>query len=227
MDVTRHNFPTELEGIRRAITESSFVAVDGEFSGLHAPDGERSTWIDTPSERYRQSAASVSQHLLLQFGLAAFRYDEDTDSYTHKTYNFYVFPRTSPNIKLPERWFASQASSLEFLSNQGFDFNKFIGEGVSYLRRDHFKACLEDLHRDHEQELRRKREAGAQQAMQGARVWKSRMPLVGAALGRHSSQSLSELVQLAARVDGSIKGFGDGDPWDHLEQLTFGLAQSG
>ena len=65
-----------------------------------------------------------------------------------------------------------------------------------------------------------------QQAMQGQRVWQSRQAMVGAALARHSTASVAELVQLAATADGSIKGFADGEPWDHLEQLTYALSQS-
>lgn len=63
-----------------------------------------------------------------------------------------------------------------------------------------------------------------QQAMQAHRVWKNRVPLVQAALRRHSQASLGELLQLAAEVDGSIKGYADGKPWDHLDRLVTTLA---
>lgn len=56
------------------------------------------------------------------------------------------------------------------------------------------------------------------------RVWQSRAPIVQAALQRHSSRSLGALLQLALEVDGSVKGFADGDPWDHLDRLLLGLA---
>lgn len=56
------------------------------------------------------------------------------------------------------------------------------------------------------------------------RVWQSRAPIVQAALQRHSSHSLGELLQLALEVDGSVKGFAGGDPWDHLDRLLLGLA---
>jgi len=64
-----------------------------------------------------------------------------------------------------------------------------------------------------------------QQALAAHRVWKSRTGLMETALARHDGASLSRLLAQAARVDGSIKGFADGRPWDHLEDLVVGLAQ--
>ena len=63
----------------------------------------------------------------------------------------------------------------------------------------------------------------AQQALSARRVWQSRMPLMQAALARHDSDSLSQLVEQASAVDGSIKGFAGGKPWDNLENLIAGL----
>ena len=53
------------------------------------------------------------------------------------------------------------------------------------------------------QELRQDCDSGqsAQQAMGARRVWQKRMPLVQAALARHDRESLSHLLELAARVD--------------------------
>ena len=79
------------------------------------------------------------------------------------------------------------------------------------------------------QELRQDCDSGqsAQQAMSARRVWPKRMPLVQAALARHDRESLSHLLELAARVDGSIKGFASGNPWDNLEDLVLGLCRVG
>ena len=52
--------------------------------------------------------------------------------YGNKTYNFYIFPHTSMR-GLCDKKFLSQASSLSFLANQGFDFNKLIKEGIKEL----------------------------------------------------------------------------------------------
>jgi DNA polymerase-3 subunit delta len=65
----------------------------------------------------------------------------------------------------------------------------------------------------------------AQQALNARRVWNNRMPLMQAALSRHNSDSLSLLLEQAATVDGSIKGFASGKPWDKLEMLVTGLCR--
>jgi DNA polymerase III subunit delta len=65
----------------------------------------------------------------------------------------------------------------------------------------------------------------AQQALAARRVWPSRMPFMQAALARHDTHSLSLLLEQAALVDGSIKGFADGRPWDNLERLVLGLCR--
>jgi len=64
-----------------------------------------------------------------------------------------------------------------------------------------------------------------QQALAARHVWPSRMPFVQAALARHDSSSLTLLLEQAALVDGSIKGFADGKPWDNLERLVLGLCR--
>jgi DNA polymerase-3 subunit delta len=63
----------------------------------------------------------------------------------------------------------------------------------------------------------------AQQALSARRVWKNRMSLMQSALARHDTRSLSRLIEQASRVDGSIKGFARGKPWDNLEDLITGL----
>jgi DNA polymerase-3 subunit delta len=65
----------------------------------------------------------------------------------------------------------------------------------------------------------------AQQALSARRVWQNRMPFMQAALARHDMHSLSLLLEQAAEVDGSIKGFADGKPWDNLERLVTGLCR--
>ena len=63
-----------------------------------------------------------------------------------------------------------------------------------------------------------------QQALSALRVWKTRMGLMQGALGRHSRNSLNSLLEQATAVDGSIKGFAGGKPWDNLESLILDLA---
>ncbi|TGD74296.1 DNA polymerase III subunit delta [Mangrovimicrobium sediminis] len=66
-----------------------------------------------------------------------------------------------------------------------------------------------------------------QQALTALRVWNNRMGLMQGALGRHSRASLGRLLESAATVDGSIKGFAAGNPWDNLDRLVLALAGRG
>lgn len=52
------------------------------------------------------------------------------DTFTYKTYNFYVYPQNQHDN------FKCQASCLTFLSGQKFDFNKLFREGVSCCTQD-------------------------------------------------------------------------------------------
>jgi DNA polymerase-3 subunit delta len=65
----------------------------------------------------------------------------------------------------------------------------------------------------------------AQQVLTALRVWPSRLPLMQSALARHDATSLSLLLEQALQVDGSIKGFAGGKPWDNLERLVVGLCR--
>jgi len=65
-----------------------------------------------------------------------------------------------------------------------------------------------------------------QQALAARHVWQNRLPCMQAALARHDTTSLSRLVEQAVQVDGSIKGFAGGRPWDNLERLVVQLCRS-
>ncbi len=65
-----------------------------------------------------------------------------------------------------------------------------------------------------------------QRALGAHKVWKSRMPCMQAALSRHDSASLAGLIEQAGGVDGSIKGYADGNPWDRLERLVTSLCRA-
>jgi len=52
--------------------------------------------------------------------------------YSQRSYNFYVFPKPM-NRQAPDSRFMCQASSMAFLANQDFDFNKLFKHGIPYL----------------------------------------------------------------------------------------------
>lgn len=57
----------------------------------------------------------------MQVGITAFRFIEDKNKYKASKYTFYVFPRSFASV---DNIFMCQSSSLEFLCQNHFDFNK-------------------------------------------------------------------------------------------------------
>ncbi|GBP34967.1 Poly(A)-specific ribonuclease PARN [Eumeta japonica] len=121
-------FKTTLPLIEKSIEAADFLVIDTEFTGLI--NGKDVSLFDSPSEYYMRLLNGSSDFLLIQFGLCAFYWNEKENHYMNDAYNFYLFPRVRPG---PERMFLCQSSSLDFLASQGFDFNKLIREGISYM----------------------------------------------------------------------------------------------
>ncbi|XP_054848743.1 poly(A)-specific ribonuclease PARN [Eublepharis macularius] len=144
MEMTRSNFKENLGKVYEAIEEADFLAIDGEFSGIS--DGPSvsalTNGFDTPEERYQKLKKHSMSFLLFQFGLCTFKYDLTEAKYIMKSFNFYIFPkpfnRTSPDVK-----FVCQSSSIDFLANQGFDFNKVFRNGIPYLNQEEERQLRE------------------------------------------------------------------------------------
>ncbi|XP_027540079.1 poly(A)-specific ribonuclease PARN [Neopelma chrysocephalum] len=144
MEVTRSNFKDNLNKVYEAIEESDFLAIDGEFSGIS--DGPSvsalTNGFDTPEERYQKLKKHSMDFLLFQFGLCTFKYGDTEEKYIMKSFNFYIFPkpfnRNSPDVK-----FVCQSSSIDFLANQGFDFNKVFRNGIPYLNQEEERQLRE------------------------------------------------------------------------------------
>uniref|UniRef100_A0A131YKQ0 Poly(A)-specific ribonuclease n=1 Tax=Rhipicephalus appendiculatus TaxID=34631 RepID=A0A131YKQ0_RHIAP len=151
MEVTAENFQEQYGVLKAALENASFVAIDCEFTGLEL---ERSTHAyDTPEERYRKLRESSLDFLVVQVGVCVFQHDKEKRGYKYKAFNFYVCPKQT--VKgAPDRMFRCQASSLQFLSQHGFDFNKLFSHGVSYLRTDEAAQLSQALSERHAQQLK-------------------------------------------------------------------------
>ncbi|XP_032086668.1 poly(A)-specific ribonuclease PARN isoform X3 [Thamnophis elegans] len=144
MEITRGNFKSALGTVYAAVEDADFLAIDGEFSGIS--DGPSvsalTNGFDTPEERYQKLRKHSMDFLLFQFGLCTFKYDPTESKYIMKSFNFYIFPkplnRTSPDVK-----FVCQSSSIDFLANQGFDFNKVFRNGIPYLNQEEERQLRE------------------------------------------------------------------------------------
>ncbi|GAB4813292.1 hypothetical protein N2152v2_000338 [Parachlorella kessleri] len=144
--VTRSNFAAALPLVRQALAECQFFALDCEMTGLFAED-RQGAYLDDIQDRYQEMATSASRFVITQFGLSAFAWEGG--SYSARTFNFYTFPRPFEGY---DRRFVSQASSLEFLASCGFDFNKFIHEGISFMPAAMRDAKLATLERRRERD---------------------------------------------------------------------------
>uniref|UniRef100_T1JBS2 Poly(A)-specific ribonuclease PARN n=1 Tax=Strigamia maritima TaxID=126957 RepID=T1JBS2_STRMM len=148
MEVTRTNFKETLSIISDAIKEATFIAIDGEFTGLNS--GKILHGFDTPNSRYQKIREGAMEFLLVQFGLCTFKYDKNRNRYETKPFNFYIFPRPfgrqSADVK-----FYCQSSSIDFLSNVGFDFNKLFKQGIPYLSPCDERRLREQLEQRHQQ----------------------------------------------------------------------------
>ncbi|XP_037522618.1 poly(A)-specific ribonuclease PARN isoform X1 [Rhipicephalus sanguineus] len=151
MEVTAENFQEQFGVLKAALENASFVAIDCEFTGLEL---ERSTHAyDTPEERYRKLRESSLDFLVVQVGVCVFQHDKEKRGYTYKAFNFYVCPKQT--VKgAPDRMFRCQASSLQFLSQHGFDFNKLFSHGVSYLRTEEAAQLSQALSERQTQQLK-------------------------------------------------------------------------
>ncbi|ETI35752.1 hypothetical protein F443_17972 [Phytophthora nicotianae P1569] len=145
MNVTRHNFAKHFKDLQKdlQLPTCRFVAIDTEFTGLSPNEFEREQYLDTLEERYHKVKRAGESFLITQFGLSTVHVDQK-DQFHIKTWNFYVFPR--PYGSLDER-FLCQASSLQFLSEHGFDFNKFIGDGIPFVNLSKTPAMKKRLQR--------------------------------------------------------------------------------
>lgn len=130
MEVTRLNFKDALPVISQAIDEASFLSMDTEFSGITSRKRENA--LDTCKERYQKVIEGTKDFTILQFGLCSFKWNDEQEQYVAKPFNFYIFPKPFGR-QMPDMRFICQSSSLDFLANQGFDFNKWIHHGIPFL----------------------------------------------------------------------------------------------
>jgi len=77
MEVTKENFDQVLPVIAEAIKECDFLAFDTELTGL-TTRGQRITGLDSVEERYQKIRASATSFQTIQWGLCAFKWDEQS-----------------------------------------------------------------------------------------------------------------------------------------------------
>jgi poly(A)-specific ribonuclease len=110
------------------INESCFISIDGEFTGLSS---ERNIHpYDTSEEYYQKTFNSTSKFILIQLGISLFKKSSDGSKVNVKSYNIFTYPRANCAT------FLCEGSSLSFLADHGFDFNKLFSKGISYCNEE-------------------------------------------------------------------------------------------
>ncbi|NXG47885.1 PNDC1 ribonuclease, partial [Psilopogon haemacephalus] len=88
--------------------------------------------FDSPVERYLKARRSIQHFTVIQLGKCC----SDTAKclsfhrYVVHSYNFFLFPST---LGITDVEFSFSASSIQFLSHYGFDYNKFLKDGIPYM----------------------------------------------------------------------------------------------
>ncbi|KAM6405481.1 poly(A)-specific ribonuclease PNLDC1 isoform 1-T1 [Pluvialis apricaria] len=131
MEVGAAAFERRLPRLRSRVRRAAFLALDMEFTGLHStdPQSNQPSLFDSPAERYRKARHSVQRFAVAQLGLAIFS-NENSNKYVVHSYNFFLFPST---LGVTDVEFTLSASSTHFLSHYGFDYRKFLEDGIPYM----------------------------------------------------------------------------------------------
>lgn len=137
MEVTNDNYESILPEMYEKIAACDFCSIDCELSGI--TNFKNLNSFDTPKIRYEKMKRNDEKFLILQFGLCLFkRNEEETKSFTYDcdAYNCYLFPRSQNSKFTKDLPFSCLNSSIEFLCEQNFDFNKVFNKGISYMSKD-------------------------------------------------------------------------------------------
>ncbi|CAO3669420.1 unnamed protein product [Umbelopsis ramanniana] len=131
MEILKDTFEQKLPLVAEAIEQCDFLAIDAEFTGLHRyPSQHR---FQTIQNRYDVFVSAVSNFAIIQFGICTFHWSSTANRYFAKPFNFYVFPRSTKGRREMNRCFGVQGEAFDFLTTCGFDFNKWVYHGISYL----------------------------------------------------------------------------------------------
>ncbi|NXP46707.1 PNDC1 ribonuclease, partial [Heliornis fulica] len=143
MEVGALNFEGLLPSLRDRVARAAFLALDMEFSGLFSTlsQSNEPSMFDSPAERYQKARQSVQRFTTAQFGLAIFS-NENSNKYVVHSYNFFLLPSM---LGVSDVEFTLSASSIQFLSHYGFDYNKFLKDGIPYMNEVQEKILSQNL----------------------------------------------------------------------------------
>ncbi|XP_054451143.1 poly(A)-specific ribonuclease PNLDC1 [Pteronotus mesoamericanus] len=145
MDVGADGFEQSLPLLQELVLGADFVGLDIEFTGLRTnlAGSQQISLFDLPSEWYLKTRASVQQFTICQIGLSVFSSIEgESNKYVAHSCNFFLFPTT---FGVLDSEFSFQASSVQFLNQYGFDYNKFLKHGIPYMNEEQEKKIKHNI----------------------------------------------------------------------------------
>jgi len=135
-EVTSSNFFHFYPLIINEIDRSCFLAFDTEFSSI---DNTPLISMNTFEEFYRLRSNFIRQITVFQFGLAIFFRTNQQNKYEVKIYNFYLHPSNRQPIDVQ---YQIQSSSIQFLTDYKFDFNKCFYSGISFANQTQINLLM-------------------------------------------------------------------------------------
>ena len=128
--ITFKNFDSVKQKILTLIHQSEFIAFDCEFSGLALREEDEHNIYDSVEDRYQKIKHMCQNGIIFTLGLSFFIYNSEKDIYEGHPYNFYLFPSTDGMKGYYSPIFAVTATSINFLAEHNFDFNKVFKDGI-------------------------------------------------------------------------------------------------
>ena len=157
MEVTVDNFSKAFQILEGKIESADFIAVDGEFTGLSA-FREGAPSYETLEKVYEKARNGTGKMMLVQYGICLFVWKEELNEYEAVPFSFFIFPR--PYKKFGnDIVFTAQSSSINFLAENGFDFNKLFQKGVSFMNPREERIAQQNIDRDIEHAMEKEKQS--------------------------------------------------------------------
>ena len=136
MDITSKNFESTLEIFKEKLKECDVMAIDLEMTGLH--QGQPNIYL-TPELLYQEMAQGPTIYNIIQVGVCCFKKQAD-GKFEVSPFNFYTQPKSYKPKGFKKQWddfflrnLAIDNSLMDFYKKNGFDFNKWLFESITYF----------------------------------------------------------------------------------------------
>ncbi|XP_014240094.1 pre-piRNA 3'-exonuclease trimmer-like [Cimex lectularius] len=132
VEVNRHNFEEHLNQIQYDLNKCAYYSVDCEFTNLPTDFDVENSVFDGGDDRYAKIRGKISGCVILQVGLTPFIFNRDLNHYKASLYKFYIFPNDFGPLN---QFVVFKASTVRFLRDNKFDFNKGFYDGITCLNK--------------------------------------------------------------------------------------------